>query len=85
MRKIRLIALVSILAVVGANPWLIAGEEAGCCTEFDNHCHDYCTLGGHGGALLTQCGYFMCLERCICEDSTIHDHPNGTYCLPCGT
>lgn len=85
MKKLRLLAMLTIVVIVGANHQLVLeGFDTGqCCAEFNNHCSDFCELNGHGGMLTTDCYGMTCTEYCFCWDNEIHDHPGGTYCAPC--
>jgi hypothetical protein len=82
MKKVRLFCLALTVALVLLNPLQSFGGA--CCSAFNNHCSDWCTLNGHGQMLVTDCYGLSCSETCFCYDEAWHEHSGGTYCSPCG-
>ena len=81
MKRIRLICLVFMAALIVANSGLVLSANGNCCNAFKDHCDDFCS--DHGGMMMTNCYGLYCTETCWCWDNAEHDHPGGSYCPPC--
>ena len=88
MKRLRLFCLFVTFGLLFANPTLLA-DETECCSEFQQHCDDWCSQNGHGTGLITSCWGWECAEQCYCTglcggQHCGHDDPGGTFCAPCG-